>query len=300
MKRCPSCQRTYEDDSQSFCMNDGTPLISEAPPSSLDKTMMSGSLGAPPPQTYSPTPGAPQGDWATPAWPPNPTWQQQPGAGMGQPPVQKKSKLPWILAGVAVLLIGLLGIGGIAAYFILSGVKEESNRRGIGFNANKNDKEENSNSSSSSTASTNANTSDHSHDNMNAGSTSEVPTDKELVTKQLYDLEYAWCAADLKADKAAMDRILATEFVVTNQDGTTMNKQQYLSQMKPDQYNRTCTYSDFSLGQSGNYAVIIGYNTVKGRDANGPFTERSKFTDTFIWRDGRWQATASKSQVVSK
>lgn len=304
MKRCPSCQRTYEDDSQSFCMNDGTPLETVAPPSSLDKTIMSGSLGGapvPPQQSFSPTPGAPQGEWATPSWSPNPTWQQQPGAGMGQPPAQKKSKLPWILAGVAVLLIGLVGIGGVAAYFLLSGSKENS-KRGLGFNINKNDKEENSNSSSSSTASTNANanTSQHAHDNMNAGSSAAVPTDKELVTKQLYDLEYAWCAADLKADKAAMDRILATEFVVTNPDGTTMNKQQYLAQMKPDEYNRTCTYSDFSLGQSGNYAVIIGYNTVRGRDANGPFTERSKFTDTFVWRDGRWQATASKSQVINK
>jgi Domain of unknown function (DUF4440) len=281
-------------------MNDGTPLVPDAAPPSLDKTMLSGSLGTPPvpPQSYNPTPGAPQGEWATPSWPPNPTWQQ-PGAGMGAPPAQKKSKLPWILAGVAVLLIGLVGIGGVAAYLLLSGSNENSNsKRGLGFNLNKNDKEGNTSSSSTSSSNTNANTSSHAHDNTNTGSSTDVPTDKELVTKQLYDLEYAWCAADLKGDKAAMDRILATEFVVTNQDGTTMNKQQYLAQMKPDEYNRTCTYSDFSLGQSANYAVIIGYNTVKGRAPDGPFTERSKFTDTFVWRDGRWQATASKSQVV--
>jgi hypothetical protein len=280
-------------------MNDGTPLVSDAAPSSLDKTMMSGSLGAPPvpPQSYSPTPGAPQGDWATPSWPPNPTWQQQPGAGYGAPPAQKKSKLPWILAGVALLLIGLIGIGGAAAFFLLRSTSDESSKRGLGYNVNKDEKE--GNTSSSSTTASNSNTSEHSHSNMNTSSSdTEVPTDKELVTSQLYDLENAWCAADLKADKAAMDRILATEFVVTNPDGTTMTKKQYLAQMSPDQYNRTCTYSDFSLGQSANYAVIIGYNTVKGRNTDGPFTERSKFTDTFVWRDGRWQATASKSQVL--
>lgn len=299
MKRCPSCQRTYEDDTQAFCMNDGTPLVSDAAPSSMDKTMMAGSFGAPPPQQgYNP--GAPQGDWATPSWPPNPTWQQ-PGA-TGAMPAPKKSKLPWILAGLAVMLIGLVGIGGAAAYFLLRNSSEESSntKRGLGFNINKNDKEANTNSSSTTTTttSTNTNTSSHSHDNMNASSSGDVPTDKETVTKQLYDLEYAWCAADLKGDKAAMDRILATEFVVTNTDGTTMNKKQYLAQMKPDEYSRTCTYSDFSLGQSANYAVIIGVNTVKGRSADGAFTERSKFTDTFVWRDGRWQATASKSQIL--
>lgn len=300
MKRCPSCQRTYEDDTQSFCMNDGTPLVSDAAPSSLDKTMMSGSLGAPPvpPQSYSPTPGAPQGDWATPSWPPNPTWQQQPGAGFGAPPAQKKSKLPWILAGVAVLLIGLIGIGGAAAFFLLRKAADDNGKRGLGFNINKNEKASNANSS---TSSSNTSTSDGSHSNMNMGessSSSDVPTDKEVVTKQLYDFEYAWCAAELKGDKAAMDRLLAPEFVSTNTDGTTQTKQQFLAALKPDVYNRTCSYSDFSLGQSANYAVIIGYNTVRGRSADGPFTEKYKFTDTFVWRDGHWLATATKSQVV--
>src|SRR5215210_9164751 len=124
MKRCPSCQSTYADDTQAFCMNDGTPLVSDTAPSSLDKTMMSGSLGAPPTPPQGFTPGAPQGEWATPSWPSNPTWQQ-PGA-TGAPPAQKKSKLPWILAGVAVLLIGLIGIGGAAAYFLLRNASDEN------------------------------------------------------------------------------------------------------------------------------------------------------------------------------
>jgi hypothetical protein len=32
MKRCPTCQRTYEEDSQKFCANDGTPLVAEETP----------------------------------------------------------------------------------------------------------------------------------------------------------------------------------------------------------------------------------------------------------------------------
>ena len=300
MKRCPSCQRTYEDDSQTFCMNDGAVLVPDAPPPSLDKTMMAGAMSTPPPPPQNFNPGAPQGNWGgTPSsWPANPTWSQQPGGGAAPPP--KKSKLPWILAGVAVLLIGLVGLGGAAAYFLLSkSADDNGNKRGLGFNINKNEKESNTNSSSSTSSS---NSSETSHSNMNMGDSSsssgDVPTDKAAVLKQLYDLEYAWCAADLKADKTAMEQILATEFVVTNTDGTKQTKQQYLSAMKPDQYSRTCSYSDFSLGQSANYAVIIGYNTVRGRDANGAFTEKYKFTDTFVWRDGRWQATDSNSQLL--
>ncbi len=302
MKRCPSCQRTFEDDSQTFCMNDGTPLVPDAPPPSLDKTMMAGAMSTPPPpppQSFSP--GPPQGEWGTPSVPMNPTWSPQPGSGT-TPSAPGKSKLPLILGGIAILLIGLVGIGGGAAYFLLRKSSDENSNRksGLGFNINKNDKESNTNSSSTSSS----NTSDGSHGNMNMGdsssstSSSDVPTDKAVVLKQLYDLEYSWCAADLKGDKAAMERILATEYVGNNADGTKQTRQQYLSSMKADQNNRTCSYSDFSLGQSANYAVIIGYNTVRGRDANGPFTEKYKFTDTFVWRDGRWQATDSKSQLL--
>ncbi|HEX7999084.1 MAG TPA: hypothetical protein VF528_11900 [Pyrinomonadaceae bacterium] len=42
MKRCPTCQRTYEDDAQKFCANDGTPLASDdAPAFDPEATVMS-------------------------------------------------------------------------------------------------------------------------------------------------------------------------------------------------------------------------------------------------------------------
>jgi hypothetical protein len=45
MKRCPSCQRTY-DDAQYYCFDDATPLVSE-PPQGLAKTMV---VSPPPPR----------------------------------------------------------------------------------------------------------------------------------------------------------------------------------------------------------------------------------------------------------
>src|SRR5438477_113839 len=36
MKRCPQCNRTYDDDALSFCLDDGSPLVSTSAPSSFD------------------------------------------------------------------------------------------------------------------------------------------------------------------------------------------------------------------------------------------------------------------------
>lgn len=100
MKRCPTCQRTYPDDSPGFCVNDGAQLVTEESPAyDPQKTMMaSAPPPPPPPQQYSnPVPPPPQGQQPPPpaAWPPPPPQQQgqwgggyypqQPGQPYGAP-----------------------------------------------------------------------------------------------------------------------------------------------------------------------------------------------------------------------
>src|SRR6266849_202150 len=116
MKRCPSCQRTYTDDTQMFCLSDGTPLVSKAAPSPA---------------------------WQPPAGTPGPVWTP-PGAGV--PAAQKKSVLPWVLAGVFVLLLGFVAIAGVAAFFLLRNSSAENRRKDNGIISNTNESDGNSNS----------------------------------------------------------------------------------------------------------------------------------------------------------
>ncbi len=71
MKRCPTCSRTYEDDALSFCLTDGTPLVSEEPTSDP--------FGSPAP--IAPPPVA---DWSSPAAPAVPTSSSW--GAVGNPP----------------------------------------------------------------------------------------------------------------------------------------------------------------------------------------------------------------------
>ncbi|MGB7923632.1 MAG: DUF4190 domain-containing protein [Pyrinomonadaceae bacterium] len=124
MKRCPACDQTYTDDALSFCINDGTALVSDRPSSyNPQATIMS-----PPPSVTEMPPYGDAGptDWSAPrysppadlnapgAWIPPPapgSWQQPMGApppGM-HPGVMRPAQQQQGLA-VASLICGVISI----------------------------------------------------------------------------------------------------------------------------------------------------------------------------------------------
>jgi hypothetical protein len=116
MKRCGRCNRTYEDDSLSFCLEDGTPLVRDTGGQfNAQATLVApGTDTSPqrPPQTNPLNPNQPAPGWSQPTAPQFavPPRQQQ----------QSSSRLPWILGGAALLLFGIIGLGAVAALVLSS------------------------------------------------------------------------------------------------------------------------------------------------------------------------------------
>lgn len=108
MKRCSICSRTYPDD-QNFCFDDGSTLEAAAPSSSFDQSEAPTANypyqgGAAPTDLRHAAPtagGRPPGTVPPHSQPPPP-----PGYMM-TPYAPKRSPLPWILAGVGALIIGV-------------------------------------------------------------------------------------------------------------------------------------------------------------------------------------------------
>lgn len=99
MKRCPICQKAY-DDAQNFCLDDGATLVSApapSPGSAWPAENLPYNRGAAPPEVSHGAPTAGQ-QWATPPPP------------YMSPPVQKRSPLPWIIVGALVLVAAVVGI----------------------------------------------------------------------------------------------------------------------------------------------------------------------------------------------
>ncbi len=122
MKRCPNCNRTYTDDTLSFCLEDGTRLLSVSDaPSSLDP---GATIAFPTGRDTNQTAEVYRRDTL-------PTSQIGPPSGVSfphMPPAQtvrKSNPLPWIIGGAVVLLF--LGIGLIALIIGLARLGSDSN-----------------------------------------------------------------------------------------------------------------------------------------------------------------------------
>lgn len=66
MKRCPTCNRTYEDDALSFCPSDGSSLVKDEPAAPASFDPQATILATPPANTYTPPSFAdqpPANDW---------------------------------------------------------------------------------------------------------------------------------------------------------------------------------------------------------------------------------------------
>jgi uncharacterized protein (TIGR02246 family) len=109
----------------------------------------------------------------------------------------------------------------------------------------------------------------------------------------LLQMERDWTAAWLKQDAAAMDAILS-EGYVENANGQTTPKKQYVADMKAGIYKvESAEASDMRVVVFGDQAVVNGSSTSKytmrGKDASG----KSRWTDVYEKRDGRWRAVVS-------
>jgi HAMP domain-containing protein len=256
MKRCSTCNRTYTDPNLRFCIDDGTPLTEVA--ENDDATVVRPRTGE-------------EDEWNAMAYrPPSP---YVPPGSDGKP----RRAWPWVVGIVGAFILGILMIGIALAILAPRLRRLDRNERA---RANVNQIE----NSSTPPAEVNANSNATEHVDT------APPSDHDQVLTQLKDIENEWTVANLNADKKKLDRILADDFVGKGPDGGLETKADYIRTIERDTDVQKWDFDNLKLTLAGDRATLSGTITYFVGERSVTFD----FTDKFVWRDARWQATGAE------
>jgi ketosteroid isomerase-like protein len=282
VKRCPTCNKTFSDQNLSFCTDDGTPLLS------VDTTEDEATVVRP------------RGDSES-----GPSNASEPrGVPAYQPPsyvppdysVQSKRRTwPWIVGILAIVFLIFAGLG-IASVILIPNMMRaaNTNSRNLNSNIDQHNSNANLNDRSSNPGSNSADGNANTNDNSAAEDNTPAPTDEDEVLQDLTDLEHEWTVANINADKKKLDRILADDYVGESANGKPQGKAEYLRTATRDTSIQKWNFEDLKLSLKSDRATLTGIIRLEVKDQRGQNRDLAfRFTDKFVWRDGRWQATGS-------
>jgi len=112
--------------------------------------------------------------------------------------------------------------------------------------------------------------------------------------REILQAEAAICDAFERGDAGYLRGALDPRFTLVDSRGTVTNLEQNLEEVEA----REPRYEEFrNHGQSirihGDTAIVTGITSVKGTAGGEGFTADFRFTDTWLYRHGRWLLAAS-------
>ncbi len=130
---------------------------------------------------------------------------------------------------------------------------------------------------------------------------SEAPHDRQVMEEQVLKIGQEYVEMIKNQDAEAIEKLLAEEYLYTNDKGKVKNKAEDIADYKtaPVKFERF-ELSEQKVRVIGNgVAVETGIVSYKGTDSDGkPFEGRDRYTTTWTWRGFRWQIVADHTSEI--
>src|SRR5258708_14243764 len=127
------------------------------------------------------------------------------------------------------------------------------------------------------------------------------PAKPEGDESQIIGFENLWNQMQIAHDANAMEQMLDPDFILTDYDGSVLNKAQFLASIRDKSNQLTSEVSqDMKLHRHGDTVVIIGATHEKGTAKGKPYEHHGRFTDTWIKRAAQWLCVASQLALIPK
>ncbi|HVE56223.1 MAG TPA: nuclear transport factor 2 family protein [Pyrinomonadaceae bacterium] len=118
---------------------------------------------------------------------------------------------------------------------------------------------------------------------------------------ELMQLERDIGEANIRRDKAFFELIEADEFIFTDSGGGITTKTEDVASLdKPAGEFKLVSYvvDEMKVFVYGKTAVVTGRTTTVSRGKDREITNKSRFTDVFVRRGGRWQIVAGHASRI--
>ncbi len=111
-------------------------------------------------------------------------------------------------------------------------------------------------------------------------------------------LEDQWTTALVKRDARTFDRLLAPNFVYT-EDASIMGRSAVIKSVSGPEHVEWARNEGMKLHDFGDVQVITGVLHLRGKDKNGrQFDRRYQFTDTWQRRNAGWRIIAAQDYLI--
>ena len=117
--------------------------------------------------------------------------------------------------------------------------------------------------------------------------------------KAVFALEEEWTRALVRRDTMAFKRLTTPGFVYT-EDNVVMNQRELINAVVTGDKVDWAGNEGMKLHDYTPVAVVTGVLVVRGRKNNKTYTNRYRFTDTWLYRNGKWQAIAAQDYLIPK
>jgi Domain of unknown function (DUF4440) len=124
----------------------------------------------------------------------------------------------------------------------------------------------------------------------------DCPKNQAKTPEALVQLETNWADALSRKDADAVGCMLAAEFEDGDVDGSLHTRSETLEHI-PNRKPGVNHLSELRGFVQGDMGFTRGLATLV--DASGKVIARVRFTDVFIYRDGRWQALVGQESLLS-
>jgi len=110
-------------------------------------------------------------------------------------------------------------------------------------------------------------------------------------------LEDQWTTAVVRRDAQTFERLLAPNFVYT-EDAQLMTREDVIRSVTGPDRVTSARNEGMQAHDFGDVQVITGILHLRGRGSGGNFDRRYRFTDTWQRRNGQWQMVAAQDYLI--